>query len=114
MTGKMMFLRDRLHRIGKFLFTLLFGMRAEGDGVIPRRGRLIVVCNHISEMDPPVLGSCIPRRSHFMAKMELFSNRLGEFYMPRIGAFPVWSKSSSKESGLGMSMPSKACSCLGG
>jgi 1-acyl-sn-glycerol-3-phosphate acyltransferase len=85
----MMFLRNRLHRLGRFLFGTLFGLRTNGQEVLTRKGSLMVVCNHISELDPPVLGSTIPRQSYFMAKRELFSRRMGEFYMPRIGAFPV-------------------------
>ena len=85
----MMFTRNRLHRIGRFLFGALFGLKARGAEMLPRKGSLIVVCNHISEMDPPVLGSTIPRQTMFMAKHELFANRTGEFFMPRIGAFPV-------------------------
>ena len=86
---RMMFTRNRLHRIGRFLFGVLFGLRVRGDGMLPRKGSIIVVCNHISELDPPILGSTIPRQTFFMAKHELFTTRMGEFYMPRIGAFPV-------------------------
>ena len=85
----MMFTRNRLHRIARFLFDTLFGLRVSGEEVIPRKESAIVVCNHISDLDPPVLGSTIPRQTHFMAKHTLFISRAGEFYLPRIGAFPV-------------------------
>lgn len=87
--NEMMTLRNRLHRIARFLFTSLFGLRVHGDTSIPRRGGLIIASNHISDLDPPVLGSSIPRAVFFMAKSELFRTRMGAFYLPRIGAFPV-------------------------
>ncbi len=86
---EMMFIRNRLHRIARFLFDTLFGLRVSGEEVIPPKESVIVVCNHISELDPPVLGSTMPRQSHYMAKHQLFTSRAGEFYLPRIGAFPV-------------------------
>jgi len=87
--NEMMHLRNRLHRIALFLFTSLFGLRVHGHASIPRRGGLIIASNHISDLDPPVLGSSIPREVFFMAKTELFRTRMGAFYLPRIGAFPV-------------------------
>jgi 1-acyl-sn-glycerol-3-phosphate acyltransferase len=66
-----------------------FGMRVTGRGNVPRSGGVIIACNHISNLDPPVLGSAVPRRVSFMAKSELFTTRAGEFYLPRLGAFPV-------------------------
>jgi 1-acyl-sn-glycerol-3-phosphate acyltransferase len=87
--NEMMALRNRLHRIARFLFSSMFGLRVHGHASIPRRGGLIIASNHISELDPPVLGSSIPRAVFFMAKAELFRTRMGAFYLPRIGAFPV-------------------------
>jgi 1-acyl-sn-glycerol-3-phosphate acyltransferase len=86
---EMMFLRNRLHRICRFLLDILFGLHVSGEKAIPRKGSIIIVSNHISELDPPVLGSSIPRQTHYMAKHQLFTSRMSEFYLPRIGAFPV-------------------------
>lgn len=66
-----------------------FGMRVSGRSNVPRSGGVIVACNHISNLDPPVLGSAVPRRVSFMAKSELFTTRAGEFYLSRLGAFSV-------------------------
>jgi 1-acyl-sn-glycerol-3-phosphate acyltransferase len=56
----------------KPLFLLLSRWRVEGKENIPREGPLIVVANHLSNTDPPLLSACIPRRIVFMAKEELF------------------------------------------
>ncbi len=68
---------------------LLFRMRVTGAELVPRRGGLILACNHISDMDPPVLGFATPRPVTFMAKRELFSTRLTDFALRKLGAFPI-------------------------
>jgi 1-acyl-sn-glycerol-3-phosphate acyltransferase len=49
---------------------------------------LIVVANHLSLIDPPLLAASLPRRLRFMAKQELFESRGGVF-VRLFGAFPV-------------------------
>ncbi|MGL4609633.1 MAG: lysophospholipid acyltransferase family protein [Trueperaceae bacterium] len=51
---------------------LFLGLRVEGQEKVPRQGGLIVVSNHFSSLDPPVLGVAIPREANYMAKKELF------------------------------------------
>lgn len=77
------------HYGGLLLARPLFGFRVRGAEKVPRRGGLIIVCNHISEMDPPILGFAVPRTVSFMAKIELFRNRFGRFLMEELKAFPV-------------------------
>jgi 1-acyl-sn-glycerol-3-phosphate acyltransferase len=55
---------------------------------VPRSGGLIVVANHLSLIDPPLLAASLPRRLRFMAKQELFESRGGVF-VRLFGAFPV-------------------------
>lgn len=59
-----------------FLLKTLFGFRVQGQEMIPGDGAVIVASNHISLVDPPVVGAAIPREVHFLAKKELFTNRL--------------------------------------
>ena len=39
----------------------------EGQENVPQDGPLIVVSNHLSNLDPPLLAASIPRRLYFMA-----------------------------------------------
>jgi 1-acyl-sn-glycerol-3-phosphate acyltransferase len=54
---------------------LFFGLRVEGVERIPRSGAFIVVANHCSNLDPPMLGWAtghqVGRIVHFMAKIEM-------------------------------------------
>jgi 1-acyl-sn-glycerol-3-phosphate acyltransferase len=46
--------------------------RVYGSANVPVEGPLIVACNHVSYLDPPLMGSLCPRRISYMAKKELF------------------------------------------
>jgi 1-acyl-sn-glycerol-3-phosphate acyltransferase len=78
-----------MRRLAIFLFRVFFGLRVGGLENVPPAGGLIVACNHISELDPPVLGASFPRPLNYMAKKELFRTRLGSLFFHRVKAFPV-------------------------
>jgi 1-acyl-sn-glycerol-3-phosphate acyltransferase len=63
--------------IAGFLARLLFRARIEGVEHIPREGAFILVSNHCSNLDPPILGWAtghqVGRIVHFMAKKEMRS-----------------------------------------
>jgi 1-acyl-sn-glycerol-3-phosphate acyltransferase len=64
--------------------------RRTNHRVVPRRGPVIVACNHVSVADPPlVAAACRPRRVWLMAKEELFGAAPLAWWMSRSGAFPV-------------------------
>jgi 1-acyl-sn-glycerol-3-phosphate acyltransferase len=75
------------------LFTILFRgvFRTQISGVdrVPRTGGLLLVANHISLVDPPLIGCVTPRRVEFMAMAELFRHPVLAFFSRAIGAFPV-------------------------
>lgn len=74
----------------KFLLTLLTRCRVTGLEQAPRKGAVILVSNHISNVDPPILAAVLPRRVVFMAKEELYYGRnLFGFLTRGFGAFPV-------------------------
>jgi 1-acyl-sn-glycerol-3-phosphate acyltransferase len=59
-------------------------------------GSFIVVCNHISHFDPPMLGCWFPRYIDWMAMEELYSKRWSACLMNLLSAFPV--KKSTRDS----------------
>jgi 1-acyl-sn-glycerol-3-phosphate acyltransferase len=69
-----------------FLFTRL---DIRGIENVPKQGSLLVTANHLSAMDPPLLGVEIGRPMIFMAKEELFHPGFLGYFMYRLGAFPV-------------------------
>ena len=60
-----------------------------GKGNVPPMGPLIVVANHQSYVDPPLLAASIPRRLWFPAKREVFRGAVVSWFLRSYGAFPV-------------------------
>jgi len=63
--------------------------RVIGRENIPATGPLIVVANHLSNADPPLVAICIRRPLMFMAKKELFQIPVISYLMRTFGSFPV-------------------------
>ncbi|MER3413109.1 MAG: 1-acyl-sn-glycerol-3-phosphate acyltransferase [Armatimonadota bacterium] len=82
-----------LYPLGKLVlavFFLLFGpVRVRGRSLVPRQGGLLVVANHLSDVDPPLVGYALPRPAWFMAKSELFSIPILGKVIRAFRAFPV-------------------------
>lgn len=59
-------------------------------GNVPAAGPVIVLCNHIATMDPPIVGARIQRLDVFyMAKKEAFRRAVARFFLRGFNAFPV-------------------------
>jgi len=56
----------------KGLVGLASGWEVRGREHIPRSGAVIVASNHVSFLDPPLVGTAAVRELHFLAKEELF------------------------------------------
>jgi cytidylate kinase len=63
--------------------------RIEGLDHVPRSGPLIAACNHISFWDPPLVGSNFPRVLHFVAKAELFENKVFGAMLRGYNSIPI-------------------------
>ena len=66
-----------------------FRVRVEGLERVPSRGPAILAINHLSMLDPILVGAVMPRTVHFMAKEELFRYPLLGWLLRRFHAFPV-------------------------
>ena len=60
-----------------------------GKENVPIQGPLLVIANHLSLADPPVLNVTLEREVRFMAKAKLFRFRVLDYFMRGLGAFPV-------------------------
>lgn len=93
-------------------FHLFFRLRVTGREHIPTKGPLIIASNHISLLDPPLLGLCTPRFVHFMAKEELFKNRWIARLLKYLGGFPVRRGARDRQAiRIAMSIPAQG-GCL--
>jgi len=70
-------------------FFLLTRCQINGIDNIPPQGAVILVSNHLSLADPPLLGSTLGRKVIFMTKKELFRLRAIGYLVSGLGGFPV-------------------------
>lgn len=75
--------------LAALLCRLLFRIEVRGAEHVPRRGSAMIVANHSSVLDPPLLGVAAPRPLHFLAKAELFSIPLFGRFIRAVNARPV-------------------------
>jgi 1-acyl-sn-glycerol-3-phosphate acyltransferase len=73
----------------RLILRLFFGLRVVGREHEPAAGPVIVVSNHLSDLDPLVVGAALRRRAGFMAKHELFTVPGVRWWIAACGAFPV-------------------------
>lgn len=78
--------------MGQHLGRLCFGafgrLTVNGRECVPPGGPLLLVANHLSFNDPPLLVVAINRRLNFIGKHELFGNPISRFTMREFGVFP--------------------------
>ncbi len=71
------------------IFKIFFRIKVKGKENMPDQGGVIVMSNHISAFDPPLLAAIFSRPVRFMAKKELFENPVIRFVLFLADAFPV-------------------------
>jgi 1-acyl-sn-glycerol-3-phosphate acyltransferase len=67
----------------------LYRIEVHGTEHVPKEGAVLLCSNHISNLDPPVVGMMFPRPVAFMAKEELFTAPIIKYLVPHLKAFPV-------------------------
>lgn len=81
--------------ISPMLHTYFQG-RIYGAENVPQQGKLVVVSNHASDFDPPILSACVRRPVAYMAKEELFRIPVFKQAIQLYGAYPVNRKSPDR------------------
>ncbi|WP_071189763.1 lysophospholipid acyltransferase family protein [Trichormus sp. NMC-1] len=66
-----------------------FSIKIYGVENVPQTGPLLVVSNHASYFDPPIVSSCVRRPVAYMAKEELFKVPVLAQAIKLYGAYPV-------------------------
>ena len=71
------------------IYKFVFKGKLIGKENIPQNDCFIMVSNHGSLLDPPILGHAVGRNISFMAKSELFKIPMLGFIIKACGAYPV-------------------------
>jgi 1-acyl-sn-glycerol-3-phosphate acyltransferase len=80
------------------IYTILFRVSRKGTHLVPKKGPVMVICNHVSHLDPPLVAISLPRRLTFLAKQELFDHWFMGPYLTSLGVFPIKRGSSDRAS----------------
>lgn len=82
-----------LYKIGrglfKFIFKFFFKIEVAGADVFPSRQSFLLASNHLSNLDPVLLGVVCPCRVYYLGKEELFNNKFFAFILRRVGVIPL-------------------------
>jgi 1-acyl-sn-glycerol-3-phosphate acyltransferase len=70
-------------------FHVYFRLRRIGLEHVPKQGPVLMASNHRSFSDPFMIGCCLGRPLHFVAKVELFDKRWKAWILLALGAFPI-------------------------
>jgi 1-acyl-sn-glycerol-3-phosphate acyltransferase len=71
------------------LINVFYRVRATGLDNIPHTGPAVVVCNHVSFMDPILLSGCIRRPMRFVMYYKIFDIPLLRFFFKNMKAIPI-------------------------
>lgn len=78
-----------LIRVCWVFLKIFYPFEVENGNSLPNDKGMIVCSNHISNLDPVLINVTQNRMLHFMAKKELFKNKLFGAVIRMCGAFPV-------------------------
>lgn len=67
----------------------MFKLQIEGLENIRENQNYVVCANHVHFSDPIIIGAILPIRIRFMAKKELFKNKVFSSFLDGLGVFPV-------------------------
>lgn len=70
------------------VFSTYIRLRVSGVSCFPRSGGVMVLSNHQSYLDPPMLGVSMPRELRYTARKSLFRGLLGPL-ITTLGAIPL-------------------------
>ncbi len=72
-----------------FLCKVFLRLEIEGRENIPKQGGFILASNHISFLDPVILGVACPRRLNFLARHDLFRNPAFGWLLLHLNVVPL-------------------------
>ena len=71
------------------IITIIYRIRPTGLENVPEKGPAVVVCNHVSYMDPIILTGSVRRPMRFVAWYRIFQMPLFNFFFRTMRAIPI-------------------------
>ncbi|MGN0136479.1 1-acyl-sn-glycerol-3-phosphate acyltransferase [Anaerotignum sp.] len=73
----------------KIWYAIMFKVEIIGKENIPKEGNAVLCSNHYSNYDPVSTALYLDRLPHYIAKKELFKNKLFAWILGQLGVFPI-------------------------
>jgi 1-acyl-sn-glycerol-3-phosphate acyltransferase len=80
---------ELLKRVLQLLAVLVYRVRYSGRQNIPSEGGVLVVSNHQSHLDPPLVGIGVPRRMNYVARETLFRFAPLRWLISSVDSIPI-------------------------
>jgi 1-acyl-sn-glycerol-3-phosphate acyltransferase len=73
----------------RIFVSIAFRVRYSGCANVPRTGGALLVANHQSHLDPPIIGAGCPRQMSYLARLTLFRFSPFGWILQSVGAIPI-------------------------
>ena len=77
------------HYVFRVIFDIAFRGEVAGLENLPKEGAFMIASNHASHLDPPIVGSLIPRQVCFFARKTLWKKGFASWWLDIVGTIPV-------------------------
>ena len=79
---------------------VFFRLRRRGRAHAPRTGALLIVANHQSYLDPPMIGVTLARQFHPLARAGLFESRWFGWLLRTVNSIPIRTEGNADTSAM--------------
>lgn len=77
------------HSLARIIYLMWFRGEVAGLENFPTDGPFLIASNHASYLDPPFVGSQVPRQMRFFARRSLWDNRAAAWWLDQVETIPV-------------------------
>lgn len=82
-----------IYRVGHVIFRAIgswyFHWEIRNPERVPASGAVLLASNHVSYLDPPLIGAAVDREVHFLGRASLFKNRFAAALLRSVNCVPV-------------------------
>ena len=84
---------DRIYGICHYTIRVIFDIAFRGEVAglenLPKTGAFMVASNHASHLDPPIVGSHLPRQVCFFARKTLWKPGFASWWLDAVGTILI-------------------------
>ncbi len=77
------------HYLATVIYNMFFRGEVSGLENLPKEGSFLIAANHASFLDPPFIGSQVPRQIAYFARKTLWKKGFASWWLDEVGTIPV-------------------------